>query len=416
MNRALSSGGHNHRMDAAQDNTALIAGGGIAGMAAALALARTGWQARVWEQAPAFAEVGAGVQLGPNVTRILREWQQLPALLRHACQPRALAARSVHTGEVLGRLDLHDLSARHGAPYVSIHRADLHALLHDAACAAGVSVRTGVCVERLQTTADAAVLEASGHDAVRADLAVVADGVWSRLRQQLLGDGGPRWSGHMAYRALMPMADLPVACRWTEVQVWMGPDVHVVAYPVSAGERLNVVCLVETDWPEGLPREDWDGHQDAARTRADLQRALRGAASGLQALIDACEGWRLWPLYGRAPVRGAHEQAQGRIALLGDAAHPMLPYLAQGAGMAIEDAQALAQSLQAVRAGTVGVPEAVRAFAQARWARNARVQQRAQRNGEIFHAKGVMRMGRDAGLRLLGARLMDVPWLYGHRL
>ena len=403
-------------MDAAQDNTAQIAGGGIAGMAAALALARTGWQVRVWEQAPSFAEVGAGVQLGPNVTRILREWQQLPALLRHACQPRALEARSVHTGEVLGRLDLQDVSARYGAPYVSIHRADLHALLHDAACAAGVAVNAGVCVERMHSTPDAAVLEASGHGALHAEVAVLADGVWSRLRSQLLGDGGPRWSGHVAYRALMPMADVPAAWRLRDVQVWMGPDLHLVAYPVSAGERLNVVCLVEADGTDGLPREAWDLDTDATRTRADLQRALHGATPELLRLIDACNGWRLWPLYGRTPVRGAHEQAQGRIALLGDAAHPMLPYLAQGAGMAIEDAQALAQSMQAVRAGTAGVSEAVRAFAQARWARNARVQQRAQRNGEIFHAKGLRRVGRDAGLRLLGARAMDVPWLYGHRL
>ena len=403
-------------MHRAHPSTALIAGGGIAGMASALALARTGWQVRVLEQAPAFAEVGAGVQLGPNVTRILRDWPVWPELLRLACQPHALLARRVGTGEVLGRLDLQALGVRHGAPYVSIHRADVHALLHAAAGAAGAQVQAGVSVERLQTSADAAVLQAPGQPAMRADVAVVADGVWSRLRPQLLGDGGPRWSGHVAYRALLPMADVPAAWRGNEVQVWMGPDVHVVVYPVSAGERLNVVCLVEASGDAGLPREAWDWDADAARTRADLQRALRGAAPELLGLIEACNGWRLWPLYGRAPVRGAHELAQGRIALLGDAAHPMLPYLAQGAGMAIEDAQALALALQTVGAAGQGVAAAVLAFAQARWARNARVQQRAARNGAIFHAKGVLRVGRDAGLRLWGARAMDVPWLYGHRL
>jgi salicylate hydroxylase len=140
---------------------------------------------------------------------------------------------------------------------------------------------------------------------------------------------------------------------------------------------------------------------------------LRGACQPLTDLMSACSDWRLWPLCGRPAMQGAHQHVQGRVALVGDAAHPMLPYLAQGAGMAIEDAYELAAQL--LGATPAHVPERLQQFAHVRWQRNARVQARAVRNGKIFHATGAMRMGRDAGLRLMGPRLMDVPWLYGYR-
>lgn len=424
-----------------------IAGGGIAGMAAGLALARAGWQPVVYEQAAAFAEVGAGVQLGPNVTRLLREWGLHEGLLACACQPRYLNARRADSGDVLARLDLHALGQRYGAPYVSVHRADVHRLLMDAALAQGVRVVPNATVTRMTTT-ERAVAEpdpegeepphscvnvtwtSSSHDdpvelvspaALRQEhtaasaWGIVADGVWSQLRQALLGDAPPQWSGHLAYRALMPMDALPNALRQSvrsdEASVWMAPDMHLVCYPVSGGQRLNVACLVEADLPQDVPNvHDWSMQKSEAQTRADLDAALRGTGVLLRSLVDACEGWRLWPLYGRAPMQGAHQHARGRIALVGDAAHPMLPYLAQGAGMAIEDAHTLAQCLPAD--AEVDVPAGLRAFARTRWSRNARVQQRAIRNGEVFHAKGLMRWGRDWSLRTLGEGLMDVPWLY----
>ena len=418
---------------AAGGGTVAIAGGGIAGMASALALARSGWSVQVWERAAAFAEVGAGVQLGPNVTRVLRDWGLQDELGSAGWQPAGLQARSAQTGALLSRLDLYALSQRYGAPYVCIHRADLHALLARAARAAGAQVHAGWRVTACESAPDAVAWHAepvtdapglpsdaapssvptSALSPTHADLGVVADGVWSRLRTQCLHDGAPHWSGHIAYRALMPLRDLPEACRRQEVTVWMGPQVHLVAYPVSAGERLNVVCLVEPSGASDAPGPGWDGEPSAAQVQADLAQALRGACPELRALVDACTGWRLWPLYARAPMHGPQAHAHGRIALVGDAAHPMLPYLAQGAGMAIEDAHVLARSVSAQRVNQVAAD--VQAFAQARWPRNARVQQRALRNGEIFHAQGLRRWGRDLGLRMLGAQLMDVPWLYGHR-
>jgi salicylate hydroxylase len=193
----------------------------------------------------------------------------------------------------------------------------------------------------------------------------------------------------------------------------MGPKVHVVQYPVRGGEWLNVVCLTEGQM-QGITLQelqDWNLSKTPQNTHNDLQSALKGYCAHLQDLVEACSNWRLWPLCDRPPMQSADQHAQGRIALVGDAAHPMRPYLAQGAGMAIEDAAELAYQWNTLI--NQDVSQRFAAFAQARWQRNARVQARAIRNGEIFHATGPLQWARDVGLRALGERLMDVPWLYG---
>ena len=396
----------------------LIAGGGIGGLASGLSLARAGAVVRVMERAPALTEVGAGVQLGPNVTRILSAWGLSSALESVVAFPANLHARSALSGEVLSHLSLRDMPARYGAPYVTLHRADLQALLLQAAQAQGVRVQCGAHVQDVHNLGDAvavALADQGVERTERADALVVADGVWSVLRQQLLGDGAPRMTGHLAYRALVAQSDLPGHLRTQDVTVWMGPRVHIVQYPVRGGEWLNVVCLTEGQL-EGVAVHElqgWNLRKTAAATRVDLQAALTGACPTLHALVDACGEWRVWPLCDRVPMRGAHEHVQGRAALVGDAAHPMRPYLAQGAGMAIEDAAELGHQWTA-QAGR-DVPMRLNAFAQARWQRNAQVQARAIRNGDVFHATGPVHWARDAGLRMLGARLMDLPWLYGHR-
>ena len=382
----------------------LIVGGGIAGLASGLALARARADVQILERAPAFTEVGAGVQLGPNVTRILTTWGLLPAIQKVASCPAHLKARSAKSGEVLATLPLLDMPKRYGAPYVTIHRADLHHVLLQAVQAQGVVLRGNANVQNLQ---DLALTES-------ADAIVIADGVWSALRQQLLGDGPPRMTGHLAYRALILQADLPPHLRTQDVSVWMGSKVHVVQYPVRGGEWLNVVCLTEGQL-QGVNLQDlqnWNLSKTAEETRADLQIALKGSCTHLQALVEACDNWRLWPLCDRLPMQSAAQQAQGRIALVGDAAHPMRPYLAQGAGMAMEDAAELAHQWKVL--ADQDVSQRFAAFAQVRWQRNARVQARAIRNGEIFHATGPMQWARDMGLRTLDERLMDMPWLYGY--
>ena len=399
----------------------LIAGGGIAGMATGFAVARAGWVAKVFERASEFSEVGAGVQLGPNVTRILQAVGLGDALKHVAAFPAGLQARSMNSGEVLATLPLKDAVSTYGAPYVTLHRADLHGLLLRASVREGVQVQGDALVQRVHQTSDDVTLDVMQNGQLqrhKAAIAVVADGVWSPLRQQLLGDGLPAFTGHVAYRALVAQTDLPVHLRSQDVSVWMGSQAHVVSYPVRGGEYLNVVCLAEgrllDDDANNLQAlQTWNARKSEAQTVAELHHALRGACAPLVDLMAACSDWRLWPLCGRPVMQGAHQHVQGRVALVGDAAHPMLPYLAQGAGMAVEDASELA--LQLGQATAEDVPQSLQQFAQARWQRNARVQARAARNGQIFHAQGPMRIGRDIGLRLMGARLMDVPWLYGYR-
>ena len=399
----------------------LIAGGGIAGMAVGFATARADWRVTVLERAAAFSEVGAGVQLGPNVTRILQAWGLEDALKQVAAYPSGLHARSMKTGEVISSLSLKDTSLTYGAPYVTLHRADLHELLMQAALREGVQIHSDAAVQRVNQSSDEAVLDVVQHGQTQqhvGSVVVAADGLWSPLRQQVLGDGLPAFTGHIAYRALVAQADLPAHLRSQDVSVWMGSQAHVVSYPVRGGEFLNVVCLAEgrlldADANHLQALQTWNAQKSEAQTLAELHHAVRGACAPLTDLMAACRDWRLWPLCGRPAMQGAHEHAQGRLVLVGDAAHPMLPYLAQGAGMAIEDASVLASHLSDAKGAEVGLK--LQNFANARWQRNARVQARAVRNGQIFHASGPMRVGRDMGLRMMGARLMDVPWLYGFR-
>jgi len=216
-------------------------------------------------------------------------------------------------------------------------------------------------------------------------------------------DTVPRVTGHLAFRAMLPQSALPASLRTQVVTAWMGPDFHAVHYPVRSGEWLNMVCIVHGK-VSGDP-QSWDHSANAHELRSRMSLA-RGV---LRDMIYAIDQWRLWPLTDREPMTSAAQHAKGRIALLGDAAHPMRPYLAQGAGMAIEDAAALAACL-VEQPGQV--QQALGRFADMRWQRNARVQARAIRNGEIYHMKGFKQLGRDIALKLLGARLMDVPWLY----
>ena len=388
------------------DKAMVIVGGGIGGLAAALAAARAGRAVRLLEQAPAFAEVGAGIQLGPNVVRVLQGWGLGDALRRVAAFPAQLEVRNALTAETLGVLPLGEHAvARYGAAYATVARADLHTLLLQAVQTHPVDLQLATILTQVQQDADGVHLQTAGGDRWQTPLLVGADGLWSRVRQHLLPQAQPRATGHLAFRAMVRQDSLPVMLRSQVVTAWLGPRFHAVQYPVRGGEWLNVVAIVQGH-VEGDP-QSWDHSANAAELRA----RLANAQAPLLDLIHTINDWRLWPLYDRPPIARATEQAQGRIALLGDAAHPMRPYLAQGAGMAIEDAQQLVASLEAQ---PTAVPAALAHYAQSRWQRNARVQARAIRNGKIFHLQGPLRVGRDASLRLMGERLLDVPWLYGY--
>ena len=385
----------------------LIAGGGIGGLAAGLACSRVGCQVRLYERAGAFNEVGAGIQMGPNVMRVLQAWELDAALRQVAAYPERLQVRHALSGAELGVLRLGSaMVQRYGAPYATIHRADLQQILLRALQQRdGVWLHTGKTVDRYVETGRAVGLSLSDGLDVEGDALIAADGLWSRIRGQLLADGPPRVAGHLAYRALLPQASLPAALRSQQVTAWLGPKLHVVQYPVRGGEWLNVVVIVHGHVQGSL--EDWDHGANAA----DLQAVLAATCADLRDLIAAVPAWRLWVLCDRPPLSAADQMARGHVALLGDAAHPMRPYLAQGAGMAIEDAAELGRQVARVD-GVPDVPTLLHRYALKRWQRNARVQARSMRNGEIFHMAGPMAWARDASLRLFGERLLDVPWLY----
>lgn len=388
----------------------LIAGGGIAGMAAALGASHAGWDARLFERAPQFSEVGAGVQLGPNVVRRLQAWGLQKALQQVVALPQQLVARSGNNGKVLASAPLgQSMVERYGAAYVTIHRADLHGVLHQAAQQrADIFINPGQEVSELLGTERVTTIRTSANKVVEGDALMLADGVWSKLRGPLLGDSSrPRVSGHLAYRALLPMTDVPVGWRSNEVTVWLGPRMHAVHYPVRRGEMMNIVVIIEGPAPQDM--EHWD---HAANAQA-LEQALKHCSSNLRDLVRSVPAagaqWRLWPLSDRAPLQGPEGMAKGLVGLIGDAAHPMRPYLAQGAGMAIEDA---AELQRALAMDDLEVELRLRRYAINRWERNARVQARSIRNGNIFHATGPVRWGRDLTMRMLGSQLMDLPWLY----
>jgi len=388
----------------------LVAGGGIGGLATALALSRHRHRADVFEQAAVFGEIGAGVQLGPNATRRLQQLDLGPGLAAIAARPDALVVHSADSGSDLARMPLGDaMQQRYGAPYCCVHRADLHGLLLDAVRARGTgTLVTAARITQVETSDDLVCMSSTDARAWEGEAIVGADGLWSLVRRQLDTPSAaepPRVTGHTAWRSMIEQAKLPAALRRRQVDVWLGPRLHAVAYPVRGGDWLNVVVIAESA-PAGDAR-DWD----QASSIAALRQAMGRSCGALQSLLDAMPAWRAWSLGDRAPMTCAADMAHERVALVGDAAHPMVPYLAQGAGMAIEDALALADALGEGNAAEV--PAAFARYAEARWARNAQVQARARRNGEIFHATGAVRLGRDMAMRLLGAKLLDQPWLYG---
>jgi salicylate hydroxylase len=381
----------------------LVAGAGIGGLAAGIAARRAGCAARVVDPSSTFEEAGAGLQLGPNATALLRQWPVAwQSLQANAAVPAALRVRDAGSGRELGLLGLGTVSEqRHGAPYWTLHRSDLHGALRAQAQSDGVVLQLGAGVDRVQVHADSVEVQMTDQGRLDAQGLIGADGLWSQVRAAVLQDGPPLPTGQLAYRTVLRQRDLAPALRSNDVTAWLGRRMHAVTYPVRGGEWLNLVCLVEGS-VEGDPRA-W-GHEAVA---ASLHAVIGDTAAVLRDQLAAAPHWRLWVLHDRPPLRSPGELVRGRVALLGDAAHPMLPYLAQGAGMAIEDAWTLQQVLSAP-----DLPAALQRYARLRWQRCARVQARSRRNAWIFHAQGPLRLGRNLAMRVFGESLLDLPWLY----
>ncbi len=386
-------------------------------MATAYSLARQGIEVHLYEQAPELAEVGAGIQLGPNAVRVLEDWGLGDALRSAAAFPEALQVRDSTCGRVLGLLPLGERTRRlYGQPYASIHRADLLSLLTEAVSARReASVHLGQRITGFELTDDGGVCAHTQQNnrAGTGAALVGADGLWSAVRGQMLGKVPPRFSGHLAYRGTVAADVLPERLRAPRVTAWFGERLHVVHYPVRGGQMFNVVAVIEGQLGEGHGlTPNGDPRQWSHEARAvDLLRALEPAHGDLTEVIRTVPHWQLWALHDRPPMARSADHASGPVALLGDAAHPLRPYLAQGAAMALEDAWTLGRLVQ-TGPKPLDWTALFRVYADARWARNARVQTRSARNGSIFHASGLVRWGRNLSLAVLGEKLMDVPWLY----
>ncbi|MDX6740379.1 FAD-dependent oxidoreductase [Actinocorallia sp. A-T 12471] len=381
------------------DVDVVVVGGGIGGLASAYALAKSGRRVRVLERAEEFAEVGAGLQMAPNATRVLKEWGLLDEVLNKGVAPRRLLFKDAVDGSVLTRLDLDDaFVARYGAPYVVIHRSDLLDILADACRAAGVELLSGSKVDDVENIPDGVVVR-TGSTEHSAGLAIAADGLHSTLRARL-SDDEPVCSGYVAYRGAFPTSELGReldADALNEVVVYLGPGCHLVQYALRGGEMFNTVAVFESPaWKRG--EAEWGGPDELDAVFDGMCEEVR---TGLRSL------WRVrrWPMYDRLPIP---TWIDGRVVLTGDAAHPMLQYLAQGACQAVEDAYSLAGHL-----AKQDTDEALLAYQAERTARTARVQTTARLWGDIWHVDGVARVLRN---ELFLKRDLDDPvyvdWLY----
>ncbi|MEP6825338.1 MAG: 3-hydroxybenzoate 6-monooxygenase [Ramlibacter sp.] len=357
----------------------IVAGGGIGGLAAACVLARAGHMVTVLEQSGAFGEIGAGIQLGPNIFRMFAHLGLTDAVSHVAYFPPGLRMNDVRTGEQVVRLPLDETAlAAYGFPYGVIYRADLHQVFLEACRAQpGITLRTSARLESFtQSGAGVQVRLADGGSLEGAAL-IGADGLWSRVREAVVGDGKPRVSGHIAYRAVLQRDEVPAHLWSDDVLLWGGEKTHLVTYPLRRGELFNLVAVFHSSKYD----EGWNTFGDSA----ELTERFADAVPQVRELLGKIETWKMWVLCDREPVKNWTDR---RVTLLGDAAHPMLQYLAQGAGQAIEDAVVLGAAL----AHTQGdVLQAFQKYQQARYLRTGRVQLIARFYGDIYHASGVQR-------------------------
>lgn len=383
----------------------LIAGAGIGGLTAAIALARRGIAVTLAEKRTGFAEVGAGIQISPNAGQVLEGLDLTLQLKRAAVSVSGLVVRNWSDGRQIAGMPMGIDES--GTPFRTIKRADLHMLLLDAArTLPNIRFVMGRGLDVVTTHEDgvtATLASESGHrDDVRALAVIGADGLWSRLRETNIDTSAPSFTGYEAWRTLIP-AKSPVP----EVSLHLGPGRHAVHYPVAGGRETNLVIMRKAS----EAREGWSREGD----RKVLDAHLAGASPELRALAGSAPGWQVWSLFDRTPAT----MAKGRIALLGDAAHPVLPFMAQGAAMAIEDAAVLARLLAThlQESGAAGVTTALARYAQDRAARVARVQATSRANARTYHMGWPLRIGRDLVMRRLGPDGMRsrFDWLYGWR-
>ena len=380
----------------------LIVGGGIGGLTAALALARRGRDVHVLEKADAFTEIGAGLQLAPNATRVLTELGLMDALMAHAVAPARLLWMDALAENPITEVDLGAPFRQHfGYPYLVMHRGDLLTALVEACRATGkVTLEASRDVVAVEDRGNAALARCANGDTYEADILIGADGLWSGIRRMLHPDE-PSRVPYVAYRGTLPMKGISPHAGADTVVMWVGPNMHFVQYPIRGGDEFNQVAVFKSP-TYSLTGDDWGTPEQLDVHFAQCCNYVRESARLM---------WRhiRWPMYDREPIA---DWVRGRIALLGDAAHPMFQYIAQGACQAIEDGFCLAREVTA----NADPAQALEAYRKARYLRTARVQLTARAMGAFFHLDGV-----NAQLRnwMMATRkptdYAALNWLYGHK-
>lgn len=383
------------------DHPILIAGGGIGGLAAALGLARQGMPVRLFEQAAGFEEIGAGLQMSPNGVRALKALGAWEAVEPSCVIPSEIHVRDGLSGAILQRIRLgKTFEDRFGAPYRVCHRADLLAgLVASAKRSFAIELNTGKRATGIEDAGEAARLDFADGSSATGAAVVAADGIRSALRAAVAGDVTPTTRGVIVYRALIPLQRVPPEIEPDCVTLWLCPGAHVVHYPVSNWRNFNVVVAVDGQ----LPDKGWKTPAHSG----EVPKRLPGTCEELALLLAAPASWMRWPGADLPPLP---QWTRGRLALLGDAAHATLPFLAQGAVMALEDAVVLSRET----ARGQDLAAAFRAYERQRRARTAKIQQQSRSMSRIYHASGIVAAGRNLTLRLSGPSLAlrRLEWIY----
>ena len=380
----------------------LVAGGGIGGLAAALALTRQGFQVKVLEQAPEIGEIGAGIQLGPNAFHAFDALGVGEKARGRAVYTDYMVMHDAMDEYQVGKIPTGpEFIARFGNPYAVIHRVDVHQSLLEGAQETGrVEIVTSSRVERIEQDADSVTVFDQHGQAHRGQALIGADGVKSVVRAQFVNDPA-RVTGHVVYRAVVEKKDFPVDLQWNAASIWVGPNCHLVHYPLRGGEQYNVVVTFHS-----REQEEW-GVRDGSKE--EVQSYFQGICPKARQLIDLPKTWKRWATADREPIG---QWSFGRVTLLGDAAHPTTQYMAQGACMAIEDAVTLGEALRTVNNDFA---KAFDLYQRARVSRTARIVLSGREMGRLYHAKGVERLVRnDLWRGRTPERFYDaMEWLYG---
>ena len=388
------------------DMSILIAGGGIGGLCTAIALARNGINSHILEQEESFSEAGAGIQIGPNGMRILQDWGMDEYLSGRGANPSCVHIHDGLSGASLNKVPLGKTARdRYGAPYKVFHRSELQiGLLEKASAMPEIEITTGFQIRDLVEHDDEVTIISSVGAKQSGRLLIGADGLWSRTRRHLFPNISPHFVGKTAWRTLAARSDVPELFNQIETGLWMAPNAHLVHYPVLGGEIINIVAVIE----------DSTNHQGWSREGRgeDLLRHYESWDEQPRAFLKARTNWQKWALFDLAPLPS---WSKDRICLLGDAAHPAIPFLAQGGVMAMEDAHILGQLLDLYGEDH---RTAFKQYEKQRRPRATHVMDTAKKLGKIYHMKGFMRKARNAVLmRKKPEKLLaDYDWLYGFKV